>query len=369
MAAPRPYETLLAKGEDRRQRILGVAERLLARNGWRNTSLAQIAKEAGVTPAGLLHHFESKEQLLNAVLDARDEDDAIHADYESGDLITELSRVPARFDRAPELVGTFTVLLVENIAPDAPLHDRLHKRYRAAIDILTEIIERGQRLGKYRPDCRCGHQGRRNSRLHQRNGDLMAARPVNTAHRGVQGIRGVAGRRSGVTELDMRYRLDVVAANAADAVKFAGGWMYDRVMAGWDVTVLLADRSDERPLQILGVATSDLESALALWAERPHPQTVAVAADLFASDDRVRRGVLGALEQGLTEVTLWGDSLPAELDDSVGPVAHRLSAAARAFKSQALTAAADAGAVSGTETFRCGVMATPSVAADLIPAS
>ena len=109
----------------------------------------------------------------------------------------------------------------------------------------------------------------------------------------------------------MRYRLDVVAANAADAVRFAGGWMYDRVMAGWDVTVLLADRSDERPLQILGVATSDLGSALALWEERPHPQTVAVAADLFASDERVRRGVLGALEQGLTEVTLWGDSLPA----------------------------------------------------------
>jgi hypothetical protein len=96
---------------------------------------------------------------------------------------------------------------------------------------------------------------------------------------------------------------------------------------------------------------------------------VAVAADLFASDERVRRGVLGALEQGLTEVTLWGDSLPAELDDSVGPVAHQLSAAARAFKSQALTAAADEASVTGTETFRCGVMATPSVAADLIPAS
>ncbi len=87
------------------------------------------------------------------MLDARDEDDAIHADYQSGDLITEIKRVPQRFDRAPELVGTFTVLLVENIAPDAPLHDRLHKRYRAAIDILTENIESGQRLGKYRPDC------------------------------------------------------------------------------------------------------------------------------------------------------------------------------------------------------------------------
>jgi AcrR family transcriptional regulator len=151
VSSPRPYATLLAKGEDRRQRILAVAERLLARNGWRNTSLAQIAKEAGVTPAGLLHHFESKEQLLNAVLDARDADDDADADR-SGDLITELSRVPERFDRAPELVGTFTVLLVENIAPDAPLHDRLHKRYRDAVDIITDIIKRGQSDGQFRPD-------------------------------------------------------------------------------------------------------------------------------------------------------------------------------------------------------------------------
>lgn len=168
----------------------------------------------------------------------------------------------------------------------------------------------------------------------------------------------------------MRYRLDVVAESVADVVRFAGGWMYDRVMAGWDVTVLLTGGADERPLQILGVDTADLESALGLWAERPHPQTVAVAADLFAADERVRRGVLGALEQGLTEVTLWGDTWPAELDDSVGPVEHHLSAAARAFKSQALTAAAaDAVPVEATEVFRCGVMAMPSVASDLIPAS
>lgn len=147
----RPYDTLLAKGEDRRQRILAVAERMLARNGWRTTSLAQIAKEAGVTPAGLLHHFESKEALLNAVLDARDADDDAHADR-SGDLITELMKVPERFERAPELVGTFTVLLVENVALDAPLHDRMHQRCQAAVDIIAGIIERGQNDGRYRPD-------------------------------------------------------------------------------------------------------------------------------------------------------------------------------------------------------------------------
>ncbi len=150
-AGVRPYETLLAKGEDRRQRILSVAEKLLARNGWRNTSLAQIAREVGVTPAGLLHHFESKEQLLNAVLDARDHDDDTHADR-SGDLAEEIKRVAERFVRAPELVGTFTVLLVENIQPDAPLHDRLLKRQQAARDIVADIITRGQLSGRYRSD-------------------------------------------------------------------------------------------------------------------------------------------------------------------------------------------------------------------------
>lgn len=150
-AAVRPYATLLAKGEDRKQRILQVAERLLARHGWRNTSLSQIARAAGVTPAGLLHHFESKEQLLNAVLDARDADDDTHADR-SGDLVTEICRVAERFDRAPELVGTFTVLLIENIAPDAPLHDRLLTRQREAVKIVTQLIENGQRAGRYRTD-------------------------------------------------------------------------------------------------------------------------------------------------------------------------------------------------------------------------
>jgi AcrR family transcriptional regulator len=148
----RPYATLLAKGDDRKLRILAVAERLLARNGWRNTSLAQIAKEAGVTPAGLLHHFESKEQLLNAVLDARDADDDAHADRSTGDLVAEVRRVSERFDRAPELIGTFTVLLVENISPDAPLHDRLLARYRDAVDIVAEIIRRGQADGRYRSE-------------------------------------------------------------------------------------------------------------------------------------------------------------------------------------------------------------------------
>lgn len=151
MSDQRPYATLLAKGEDRRQRILAVAQRLLTRNGWRSTTLGQIAREAGVSPAGLLHHFESKEKLLHAVLEARDADDEAHADR-SGDIVEQIEKVVERFQRAPHLVGMFAVLLMENLDPDAPLHDRLLGRYRAAVDTVAEGIRRGQRAGRYRHD-------------------------------------------------------------------------------------------------------------------------------------------------------------------------------------------------------------------------
>jgi hypothetical protein len=168
----------------------------------------------------------------------------------------------------------------------------------------------------------------------------------------------------------MRYRLDVVARSVPEVVKFAGGWLVDRVMAGWDVTVLIDGDEDLRPLEILGVETQDLESALQMWSDRPHPQTVAVAAELFSADARIRQGVLNALDHGLTEVTLWGEHCPEELDDTVGSVHHQLSAAARAFKTQALAAIEPpVGFVGNAESFRRGVMSRPSVAADLIPAS
>jgi AcrR family transcriptional regulator len=147
----RPYATLLAKGEERRHRIIQVAQRLLTRHGWRGTTLGQIAREAGVTPAGLLHHFESKEQLLHAVLDARDLYDETHADMD-GDLITQVGRVADRFHEVPELIGMFAVLLIENLDPQAPLHDRLLSRYRDARRHIADSIRRGQLAGHYRTD-------------------------------------------------------------------------------------------------------------------------------------------------------------------------------------------------------------------------
>lgn len=128
--------------------------------------------------------------------------------------------------------------------------------------------------------------------------------------------------------------------------------MFDQVMAGWEVTVIVADHGDTRPLQILGASTLDLESALAS-PDGPRPQAVAVAGDLFETNPVVREGLLKTLDRGIIDVTVWGEKVPADLAHHFGPTQHQLSRAAMVFKSHALAAASQSSiSVGATEMFR-----------------
>jgi hypothetical protein len=148
------------------------------------------------------------------------------------------------------------------------------------------------------------------------------------------------------------YRLDVVAASAADIVQFAGGWLYDRVMAGWEVTALLPHACDTRPLRILGVRTADPEAGFAV--ARSTSQSLAVSAEAFRSDPRVRDKVLESLDDRLTEVALWGEGWPLGVDRAMTRAQHVLSAAARRFKGHALAAAGiPTTSIDFTETLLC----------------
>lgn len=161
----------------------------------------------------------------------------------------------------------------------------------------------------------------------------------------------------------LRHEMTVVASNVADVVASAGGWMYDRRMAGWQVNVLLVERTDERALRILGADVLDLDDDLRAISDDPdRAATLAVAADVYASDQRIKR-LVSATDRRRAEVAIWGD--PGTLDENVSAVTYRLTAAARAFKAQALRAAGlPDDSVAPTEAlFRCGVTALTPVAA------
>ena len=60
-SGPRP------KGDRRKAQILEAAFEVFASDGYRTASMVQIAAACGVTRAGLLHHFPTKEALLEAL--------------------------------------------------------------------------------------------------------------------------------------------------------------------------------------------------------------------------------------------------------------------------------------------------------------
>jgi hypothetical protein len=165
----------------------------------------------------------------------------------------------------------------------------------------------------------------------------------------------------------VKYRLDVIASSPADVVGSVGGWLYDRVRAGWDVHVLLPQPCDSRALQILGMQAADLDAQTLPVSTEYAARGLAVSADMYAADARIKQAVLSALDRWMTEVTLWQDDWPLIVGHRTTPVQHVLSDAARAFKRHALAAVGIPGIVGPTETLLSDMKASLPVDSELIP--
>jgi AcrR family transcriptional regulator len=66
----KPNQRRRMRGPERRAQLLAVARRLFGRSGFHGVSMDQVAREAGVTKPILYDHFDSKEELYVALLDA-----------------------------------------------------------------------------------------------------------------------------------------------------------------------------------------------------------------------------------------------------------------------------------------------------------
>ncbi|WP_075738089.1 TetR/AcrR family transcriptional regulator [Streptomyces acidiscabies] len=74
MAVRRPVRTAADNGgsprasSDRRAELLGIAAKLFASRGYTQTTVQDIADDAGILSGSLYHHFASKEEMLDEIL-------------------------------------------------------------------------------------------------------------------------------------------------------------------------------------------------------------------------------------------------------------------------------------------------------------
>jgi AcrR family transcriptional regulator len=140
-----------ARTAETRRRILAAATAVFGAKGYNKGSLIEIAELAGMTHAGVLHHFGSKDNLLVAVLQYRDAEDVAHLERHQAPTGDELLRhmlgtVRMNLERAG-LVQAYAVLSAESVTDAHPaaafFRDRFDGLRRMVADAFASVAPAG----------------------------------------------------------------------------------------------------------------------------------------------------------------------------------------------------------------------------------
>ena len=136
------------------QRILDSALAEYAQAGFNGTSLERIAAGAGLSKAGVLHHFASKSAIPFALLAARDDAGArlTEAESTSLDVLRSLVTVAERDLTQPLETRVFAVLSGEAVGLESPLRSWFRERYALLADQIVEALENARAQGLIRDD-------------------------------------------------------------------------------------------------------------------------------------------------------------------------------------------------------------------------
>ncbi len=142
---------------DRKHQIEQVALEAVDRYGIHGTTMARIAEAAGVTQAALYIYFESREQVLSAVLNAiYDEIFRIQQVSKKDDVVDRLREAcetHSRFIHSRRTAGHAHLFLeFVTSSRDYGLRAALKQKQIQATKELAEIVEQGKQQGTVRED-------------------------------------------------------------------------------------------------------------------------------------------------------------------------------------------------------------------------
>jgi AcrR family transcriptional regulator len=139
--------------KDRREQILDAAALIVSEKGYFGFGIQELATRCGLTKAGLLHHFPSKEALVIEMLRDRDERDkasvtnTIELSFGGDAASPSLDKVRATFLaivernlQQPDLVRLFAVVRAEALNPGHPAHRHMATRDAAALKLFENML-------------------------------------------------------------------------------------------------------------------------------------------------------------------------------------------------------------------------------------
>lgn len=139
------------KGVAKREEILEKALDVIGREGIRGASVKEIADAVHLSPAGILHHFGTKEELFTEILRKRDElDQELFTDGAPAEQSAlAYLNLTQRNAQVPGLIELFSEMAVEAADPQHPAHNFFVKRgveTRAGFEEAIRVLQESGRL-------------------------------------------------------------------------------------------------------------------------------------------------------------------------------------------------------------------------------
>ena len=137
---PKPQARTL----ERREAVLRAAMSVFGQRGYNKGALVEVAEQAGMTHAGVLHHFGSKEGLLVAMLQYRDGEEAAgipgRAQTEGPAFLGHMLDTVIENTHRPGVVQTYAVLAAESVTEGHPAQDYFRARFTRLRDKIAGVL-------------------------------------------------------------------------------------------------------------------------------------------------------------------------------------------------------------------------------------
>jgi AcrR family transcriptional regulator len=138
---------------ERRAALLDTAGRMFAKGGYRGTTTAEIAREAGVTEPILYRHFGSRRDLYVACLEQASQrvrstwERAIEQESDPAKWLPARGNVCMRLREVKAVLMNLWVQGLAEAGDDPEIRRELRRSLREAHDFLASVIEKVQSAG------------------------------------------------------------------------------------------------------------------------------------------------------------------------------------------------------------------------------
>lgn len=141
-----------------REKIISTAVRLFSAQGYANTSLSQVAKEAEVSKALIFWHFDNKETLFRTAVQRTLEPYFINV-FDDLQGLSEVEQIKRLIDEYYAFVSKnvfsvkffLSLILRDEKHPD-DLSGHMGELQRVFLNLLVDILQSGREKGLFRAD-------------------------------------------------------------------------------------------------------------------------------------------------------------------------------------------------------------------------